>query len=295
MRSYYPLLLCFLIDVAQTIAQPDFPKLSFEAGLGAGGMNCLTDLGGNKGRQDFLLRDINANHTRAAATLYAVLKYKSRFALRFGFYYGSVSGADYSLKKTDPDLTGRYGRNLSFRSGITEAHLAIEWRVFQDWWYGDDGVNIFKASLLGGLGYFHFNPRTRWNNQWVNLYGLRLEGQGFEEYPHLKAYRRTQVNIPVGIIVSRGFTNGTNIGIELIYRYLFTDYLDDVSGRYIDPSLFYKYLDPVNARLATQLQYRTREIMNSAVPVNQPRGNPKKNDAYFSLVLKLGVNLFPLL
>lgn len=83
-----------------------------------------------------------------------------------------------------------------------------------------------------------------------------------------------------------------NARIEFIQRKLFTDYLDDVSTTFIDPALFTNYLSPVKASIAQKLYNRTPEIVPNDVPYNnEDRGNPKDNDAYFTILFKIGITL----
>ncbi len=67
-------------------------------------------------------------------------------------------------------------------------------------------------------------------------------------------------------------------------------YLDDVSQEnWIDPVLFYKYLDPAQAAIATQL-YNRSTVINP--PRNtRPRGKSADSDAYWNMVIKVGINI----
>jgi hypothetical protein len=80
------------------------------------------------------------------------------------------------------------------------------------------------------------------------------------------------------------------VGFEVIHRKTFTDYIDDVSKTYIDPSLFDQYLSPSQAVIARQLMYR-ENLANPSVNrpyINEQRGNPNQNDAYFSGIIRFG-------
>ena len=75
------------------------------------------------------------------------------------------------------------------------------------------------------------------------------------------------------------------LGLEGMVRRTFTDYLDDVSTRYIDPALFGAYLSPENAALARELHYRDTR------PSSVIRGNPDNDDYFFTLSLRFGLVL----
>jgi hypothetical protein len=80
----------------------------------------------------------------------------------------------------------------------------------------------------------------------------------------------------------------------VLHRKLFTDYVDDVSTRYIDPALFANYLSPADAALARQLNYRGTFAFANTNPgaiVGEIRGDPKQNDAFFSTIIRMGWRL----
>ena len=60
-----------------------------------------------------------------------------------------------------------------------------------------------------------------------------------------------------------------------MYRFTFTDYLDDVSTVYIDPNSF---TDPI----ARELADRRPELGLEPASAGDKRGNPDKNDGYFT-------------
>ena len=83
------------------------------------------------------------------------------------------------------------------------------------------------------------------------------------------------------------------IGLEVLHRKLFTDYVDDVSKNYIDPIYFDAYLSAADAATARRLNYRGTYswIGRPSDVVGEQRGDPKQNDAYFSTIIRLGWRL----
>jgi hypothetical protein len=265
-----------------------------EMGPATGIMNCLTDLGGRKGNGRKGLKDLNWQMSRPCTGLYLQAIYKEAFAWKMEACTGSIASRDAVLRKTDPLLTGRYGRNLSFQSRITDIHLAVEVHPLFFRIYEQDKAPYFSPYFIGGLGYFLFNPRAMLDGRWYALHALRLEGQGFGEYADHKPYRLQQLNIPVGIGLRYEMGTWTNIRLEFLYRILFTDYLDDVSTSYIDPSLFHDYLSPPQAAIATRLYSRTRELQPGfTTNPSMSRGNPGNKDAFFTIELKVGFLIRP--
>jgi hypothetical protein len=146
-----------------------------------------------------------------------------------------------------------------------------------------------------GVGVYHFNPKTQdKNGNWVALQPLHTEGQGFPQYPDRKEYKLTQMELPIGFGFKYYLKENMFIGLEVLHRKLFTDYVDDVSTTYIDPIYFSQNLSPANAALARQLNYRGTYSWATTRPsaiVGEKRGDPKQNDAYFSTILRLGWRL----
>jgi hypothetical protein len=82
------------------------------------------------------------------------------------------------------------------------------------------------------------------------------------------------------------------VGLEVLHRQTFTDYVDDVSTNYIDNTLFAKYLKPEQVPLANQLNNRQNLLAGSATrPMDPQRGDPTQNDAYFSTIIRMGWRL----
>jgi hypothetical protein len=143
-----------------------------------------------------------------------------------------------------------------------------------------------------GIGGFSFNPQTYYQGKWVNLHPLRTEGQDFSEYPERKQYKLGQVCVPLGGGLKYEFSSFFNMRVEALYRYTFTDYLDDASKTYIEAAYFKNYLYPREAALAEALANRYKE-KNSTIDYsgNVPRGGSKTKDKYFTINFKLGLTL----
>ena len=72
-------------------------------------------------------------------------------------------------------------------------------------------------------------------------------------------------------------------------RKLFTDNLDDVSGRYADQNILLAARGPE----AVELAYRGDELKNGASypPENTIRGNPKRKDWYYMSGIRVSIAL----
>lgn len=267
-------------------------RITYEIGTSFGVMNCLTDLGGNEGIGKNFLKDFNKSNTEACGTLYFAAAYNYALILRGEATWGKVNANDAILKEVQTTTPGRYSRNLSFRSNIFEmAFIAeIHPRYFKRF-KNSEKIPRFSPYLLGGIGFFAFNPQAKLDDIWVDLEPLSTEGQGFAEYPERKRYKLKQVNFPLGAGLKYKISPAFNFAAECVYRILNTDYLDDVSTNYIDQNVFSNYFTGSQLATVISLSDRERELNPGYLPqVNSKRGNPKKNDAYFSLNFKIGYN-----
>lgn len=268
--------------------------LLIEFGASFGAMNSMTDLGGRQGPGKNGVKDFTFQNTNLTGGAFIGVLYKNAIGIRFGLELGKVKGFDSSLRNVARSTNGRYERNLSFESSITEMSALIEFHPLETFLnYGEDRYPPrVSPYVVGGIGYYQFNPRTKLNGQWIDLRPLRTEGQGFVEYPHVKEYSLKQYNIPIGIGARYDLSPVLNLRAEFLYRILFTDYLDDVSGKYIEPSLFARYLE--GEQILHAILLNDRHIPGAEYSTAHPdgvRGNPKSNDSYMSLSVKLGVTI----
>lgn len=263
----------------------------FEGGVSLGTMNCLTDIGGKPGAGKVFLKDLNWQNTKMSGSVFANLSYRYALSFRLELNAGKIMAYDSILKNDPSEGRYRYRRNLHFKSNISELMLVTELHPLVMLRPGKK-VPALSPYMAGGIGVFHFNPQAELNGAWVALRDLHTEGQGFTEYPERKEYALTQLNFPVGAGIRFECSAMMNLRFEILHRIILTDYLDDVSTRYIDPTLFQKYLTPDFASNALQLYNRQNEIDPLALAVtNEIRGNSNKNDSYFTIQLKLSVVL----
>jgi len=126
---------------------------------------------------------------------------------------------------------------------------------------------------FAGVAFFLHNPQaqvpaTDLNGnplpeagKWVNLQSLGTEGQKgtlleTDANHGIKGYKKFQVAIPFGFGARFRLTEVLDLSAEFGFRYLFTDYIDDVSKNYVDLGVF------GNNELAKAMSYRTNEVVN---------------------------------
>ncbi len=193
---------------------------------------------------------------------------------RMGFSFGSIAGNDKF--NTHPDLVAR---NINFKTNIYEANIGVEIPLM-------DPVAFYAYPyVFGTVGVFHFNPYSYdKNNVKTFLQPLSTEGEGLSQYSGRKKYSLTQICFPVGFGWKVVLTDRIEVSYEFGYRFLFTDYLDDVSKSYVNLDV----LNQAKGPKAVEMAYR------KDVPFREeglPRGNPGKNDSYFFTGIKVGIVL----
>lgn len=179
-----------------------------------------------------------------------------RYAFRFGLNYGTVSASDATSNEPD-----QLERNLNFRSRVYDGHAIAEFN-FVDYRIGNE-KHYFTMFIFAGIGFAHINPQIYYNGQYINLSGMRTEGQ-------TKTYSKYQFTIPFGVGFKWNISSRFGLGVEWGPRKMFTDYLDDVSGTY-----------------STYANFN-----GSSIPGTM-RGNPRSKDWYFFYGFTLNFRLLP--
>ncbi|MTI30680.1 DUF6089 family protein [Xanthovirga aplysinae] len=185
------------------------------------------------------------------------------FLLRGEIVHYSISGNDNNA----PQESGRQERNLSFRSRNWEVNFSVLITLFpvNHRFYLRKPINPYFFTGIGGT---HFNPKANYQDKWHTLQPLETEG--------IK-YNRTTTVIPIGAGLKIKVHPYLNISSEIGYRYVYTDYLDDVSSTYPGVEYFQEN------QLAGALSDRGPELNLSPAPKGKVRGNSiTENNSFFS-------------
>ena len=274
-------------------------KNTTEAGITVGPMVFLGDLGGHAGKGTTFIKDYNMSTTKLSVGAYYTAYPAPWLGFRFSLNYGHIEGADNEIKNKGGDEETRLNRNLDFRSTILEGTVMAE--VYPTVFLEDEPDDVtgrLRPYGVIGLGFFHFNPQGSYRSPngdtyWVDLKPLHTEGEGFAEYPDRKNYSLTQLNIPLGVGIKYFFSENVNVSFEIIHRKTFTDYIDDVSTKYVDPSLFYAHLSPQQAVIADAMANKSplRSTPGAGYQAGNKRGDPSQKDAYFTAGFKIGFRI----
>jgi hypothetical protein len=214
---------------------------------------------------DLKAKPVTLSQTKPMFSLGARYDLTEHIMARSYFTYGSLMATD---KK---GTAAMQQRNLSFETKILEWELGAQYNILNlnyHWW---------TPYVFAGVGIYHFNPYTKdVDGRKTSLRPLSTEGQGF--VTGVNPYKLTQFNIPLGFGADYLLGEDHRIGLEFGYRRLFTDYLDDVSGRYVDEA----GLLHARGAKAVELAYRGDEVSSRPYPVaGDVRGNPKIKDSYY--------------
>lgn len=276
-----------------------FKDSKFEVGFGMGPSFFLGDLGGTYGPGKPFIRDINFPLTKLAKGVFFIVYPKEWVGFRLALNHSFLEGDDNLINPKGGEEVFRYNRNLYFQSQVSEVYLATELypTIFMERYSGLKGK--LRPYGIIGVGLFHFNPKAYYysnpndpkTKQLVELKPLRLEGQGMAEYPKSKEYSLTQPEIPIGLGFKYYLKENCFIGMEILHRKTFTDYIDDVSTDYVNPVYFQNYLSVAAVPIALQLH--NREPLRGLIRpyVGTIRGNPKEMDSYFSFLFRLAWRL----
>jgi hypothetical protein len=170
---------------------------------------------------------------------YAMYRVHPHILVHSSLSWFRIRGDDFSADPSESeDAWGRYTRGLSFRNDIKELAFTGVFDLFPT----DKGYlrrNFLNPYAFIGLSVFHHNPKARKpvvepgkTEAFVALQPLGTEGQfsGIPGSP--RPYRRIQLAVPFGIGARYRIHDKFDVGLNIGYRFLFTDYIDDVSSQY---------------------------------------------------------------
>jgi hypothetical protein len=289
MRKY---ILAFIIILFFPLA--GFSQYYLDYGAKLGVSNSLTDVGGwDQTARPFVL-DMKLAETRWAFGGYLRYKLKDPWSIEADLYYLRIQGAD-SLSV----YPGRRGRNCNFRNDIFQFSVMGEWTFFENPDLGNTYryENAFAAYLAIGIAIFYQDPYGYGNPVdskgnplagpdsyhglgWYNLQPLQTEGVH---------YHKIQPGIPIAMGFNFTIKKKYRIGWSLTWTKTFTDYLDDISGHYPQPSqLTSPQAVYFSNRSATAIaEDHTLPALNNYGP-GQKRGDPTNMDTYIITTVDAG-------
>jgi Domain of unknown function (DUF6089) len=194
---------------------------------------------------------------------------------RANLTFAKVNGSDaQSIKSKD--------RNLSFSSPITELSLGLQY----------DFLNLYNKSIspyfFVGVAAFKFNPNTLDSlGKKTFLQPLSTEGQGF--LTGVNKYKLSDFSIPFGGGLHFAINDDVRLGAEVGIRKTFTDYIDDVSGFYVDESVLLANRGPKAVELAFRGDELNKGLTNPGAASN--RGSIKSKDWYYFSTISISFRI----
>lgn len=216
---------------------------------------------------------IHPNYDINVSLRYFIDKY---FSFRPEAHFFKIKASD----SNGPNTT----RNLSFES----TNLSMAFNLVYDFIpYNPrpDFRKVISPYIFLGVGGLFFNPKATYNGVSYELQPLATEGI---------EYSRFTAIVPGGIGIRVKVSNSVDLLLEYTYTQSLSDYLDDVSGTYIDNG----QLIGISADLADRSSEGgfspTRTDDNIHWEDGTTRGNPSTKDSYSMLTAKISFDLFKL-
>lgn len=172
------------------------------------------------------------NRPKIAATAFFRKNFGNYVAVRAGVSFAQLGYSDIYNTHNETMLR----RNLSFNSNVWEMALQGDFNFFR--FMPGEPAYRFTPYVTLGVGVFNYDPYAYLDGQKYFLRPLNTEGQGSSLYPDRQPYSSMAFSFPIGGGIKYAINENINLGFELVYRVTNTDYLDDVSTTYVDPSVF---------------------------------------------------------
>ena len=230
--------------------------------------------------------------TRVGAGVSITRRFFPRVSGRFGLTYGRISGSDeLAASSSDPNARYRYNRNFTFRNDIVEASAVAVFDLIEN------RNNYLKRPdfvpyVFAGVAVFYNNPQglVGANNlgltegSYVSLAELKTEGQS-------TAYSSTQFSIPFGGGIRYRINRNFDASLEIGWRKTFTQYLDDVGGKYASAD---KLVTPAQKYFGNAItKSQTGDFASFTDPTSLRGSANGKNDWYITTGVTLNYILTP--
>lgn len=239
------------------IGQSNNFKKAFEFGVFGGGA--------------YYIGDINPSvHFVYSKPAYGgVFRYNlsKRHTFRVTGTYGEVYGDD--ANSSDP---WQVNRNLNFQSKLFE--LAAGFEVCLLPYAINDMKNRFTPYFFYKLAWLRMNPTTsNVNGNEFELNDFGTEGQG-SQLSDQRNYKLNQLSVPLGLGIKFNIVRRVAISLEYGIRMTFTDYMDDVSGDYVNT------LSLIALKGSLAGDFSDPSLNNAGSITGANRGNPNNKDWY---------------
>lgn len=216
LKKLLPVIFIFLTSLS-------FGQYLTDYGFSVGASSYLGDIGGGEGtRRDFVM-DMKFNATRWNLGGFYRYRISPKIGIKGTLNYIRLAGDDANTLNPP-----RKARNLNFKNDMFELAAIGELYIYKVNDVGGTGryTSDFNLYLFGGAGLFYSNPKGQTaNGDWIALQPLQTEGV---------AYSKFNFTIPAGVGFYYTINRKYRLGMEISWRTTFTDYIDDVSDRFVN-------------------------------------------------------------
>jgi hypothetical protein len=206
-----------------------------------------------------------------------------------GYWALKLNGMHGKIRSDDANSnnSSQRERNINFFSSITELSFQVEFNFFKFFPGSLPGNGTRRATpyLFTGIGGVLFNPKTVYgpNAQVYTLHDYVTEGVDLSD-----RYKRRSLSVPYGTGVKYNLIGNWNLIGEIGYRTAFTDYLDDVSGKYPD------WLKNVPATYGLSGELSDPSLVPAIGRGGFQRGDFRKRDTYMFMGLSISYTFVPI-
>jgi Domain of unknown function (DUF6089) len=276
MKQFFLTGIIIYLFVIRTVAQQERSYVyTGEFGVLAGASQYFGDLN----------PDLHFNTPKAVFGLFFRKQVTDYIAVRIQGQFARLGYSDVYNKQNAFYLR----RNLSFNTNVLQLGVQGDFNFFR--FIPGDGDHRATPYLTIGIGMFSFDPYAYLDGQKYYLRELGTEGQSSAAYPDRKPYSNIAAYIPLGLGYKYNLNPRMNIGVEAVYNFTTTDYLDDVSKTYAGINNF-PTLPDGSPSVAALLQDRSYETGKPPIGVQgRQRGYQNQNDGFLYLEIMFSMNL----
>lgn len=251
-----PLFLILLFLFGGQLVRAQEGEGSWELGLMAGGAGYMGDLNQNNPLQI----------SGFSGGAYVKRNFNQYLGVRLNYTYGQIQAKD-----SDSNNAQFRERNLQFKTSLNEFSGIIDFNFFN--FNIGGGTRQFTPYLFTGAGFVVFKPTVKVDGEKYRLDRLATEGQE-------NGYSNVALTIPYGLGLRYNYKDTWSVFTEIGYRTPFTDYIDDVSGRYPDSPV-------IRGNGQNQVNLSDPSVNQIGYPGTQ-RGDFRKRDTY--LFVSVGIS-----
>ncbi len=214
--------------------------------FGGMGVNLNTYFGDLTPNQKYISNAFKV--TRPGLTAFVNYNFNAFLFFSGDLEYRRIIGDDFNSDPTHSSISVRkYVRNLSFRNDLYGMTLKANYNIFHDpfEYYKRRDYNLY---VFTGISLFNSNPKSKvpqstiqgipFENagEWIKLRNLGTEGQNHPDYGN--KYSSIQLGIPLGLGFRYRIGHRLDLMAEGTLSYIFSDYIDDVGGSYVNLGIF---------------------------------------------------------